>query len=269
MEAYAIYSSLRSQLNSNSAALKEVQTTKTGFALCPSSPEALLALEAQKEIISAFFVNCQIERSSRWVSYRVTNVPRKIGQILNGQYSLIPVNPTLLSSEISETTGLKPTSISETTSSAVNPDTPSSSWFVNFPEGMKTPLPIQLRLFAQQAEIRKSCATNLAKARTEGGCSPQLFIGTQETPMAIDEVPTQPPTHEIISPFRSVTPPPRAPTEDPPITARAQAASEQVKPQKLLQPCQRRISLKQQYLQAISTYYITDGNPRYNAALQL
>ncbi|EED15803.1 conserved hypothetical protein [Talaromyces stipitatus ATCC 10500] len=37
----------------------------TGFALCPSSPEALLAFEAQKEIISAFFINCQIERSSR------------------------------------------------------------------------------------------------------------------------------------------------------------------------------------------------------------
>ncbi|EED24660.1 hypothetical protein TSTA_080150 [Talaromyces stipitatus ATCC 10500] len=46
MEAYAIYSSLQSQLNLNSAALKEVQATKTGFALCPSSPEALLALEA-------------------------------------------------------------------------------------------------------------------------------------------------------------------------------------------------------------------------------
>ncbi|EED15787.1 hypothetical protein TSTA_009120 [Talaromyces stipitatus ATCC 10500] len=28
------------------AALKEVQATKTGFALCPLSPEALLALEA-------------------------------------------------------------------------------------------------------------------------------------------------------------------------------------------------------------------------------
>ncbi|EED15778.1 hypothetical protein TSTA_009030 [Talaromyces stipitatus ATCC 10500] len=312
MEAYAIYSSLRSQLNSNSSALKEVQATKTGFALCPSSPEALLTLEAQKEIISAFFVNCQIERSSRWVSYRVTNVPRKVGQILDGQYSLIPVNPTLLSSEISETTRLKPISISETATSAANPDTLSSSWFVNFPEGTKLPLPIQLRLFgtitnarhlskrttviqctrcwkwhnarscarpsrcrlcgssehteqghvnrctalephqcpprcihchgphpadfpecllrpkgnskhtkAQQAEIRKSCAINLAKARTEGGCSTQLSIGTQETPMALDEMPTQPPTHEIISPFRSVTPPPRAPTEDPPITARA------------------------------------------------
>ncbi|EED18625.1 hypothetical protein TSTA_123560 [Talaromyces stipitatus ATCC 10500] len=46
MEAYAIYSSLWSQLNSNSSALKEVQAIKTGFALCPSSPEALLTLEA-------------------------------------------------------------------------------------------------------------------------------------------------------------------------------------------------------------------------------
>ncbi|EED22497.1 hypothetical protein TSTA_059950 [Talaromyces stipitatus ATCC 10500] len=84
MEAYTIYSSLWSSLNLNSLALKEVQATKTGFALCPSSPEALLTLEAQKEIISAFFVNCQIERSSRWVSYQVTNVPRKISQILDG-----------------------------------------------------------------------------------------------------------------------------------------------------------------------------------------
>ncbi|EED14577.1 hypothetical protein TSTA_040570 [Talaromyces stipitatus ATCC 10500] len=80
---------------------------------------------------------------------------------------------------------------------------------------------IQLTSQTQQAEIRKSCAINLAKARTEGGCSSQLSIGTQETPMALDEMPSQPPTHEIISPFRSVTPPPRAPTEDPPITARA------------------------------------------------
>ncbi|EED14456.1 hypothetical protein TSTA_106660 [Talaromyces stipitatus ATCC 10500] len=40
------------------SALKEVQAIKTGFALCPSSLEALLALEAQKEIISTFFVNC-------------------------------------------------------------------------------------------------------------------------------------------------------------------------------------------------------------------
>jgi hypothetical protein len=48
--------------------LKEVQTTKSGFALCPSSANSLSALEAQKEKISAFFGNCQVEKGSRWVS---------------------------------------------------------------------------------------------------------------------------------------------------------------------------------------------------------
>ncbi|EED20908.1 hypothetical protein TSTA_081410 [Talaromyces stipitatus ATCC 10500] len=56
-------------------------------------------------------------------------MPRKVGQILDGQYSLIPVNPTLLSSEISETTRLKPISISETAISAANPDTLSLSCY--------------------------------------------------------------------------------------------------------------------------------------------
>lgn len=106
------------------------------------------------DIISNFFVNCQIERSSRWVSYRVINVPRKIGQILEGRYSLIPVNPTILSLEITESTGLKPISISETTASVTNTSTLSSSWFINFPEGIKPTLPTQLRLFGMITNAR-------------------------------------------------------------------------------------------------------------------
>jgi hypothetical protein len=62
---------------------------------------------------------------------------------------------------------------------------------------------------------------NLAKTRIEKGCSSQLSAGTQDLPMTIDETPSQPPTQEIISPFRPITPPPRAHTEDPPVTARA------------------------------------------------
>jgi hypothetical protein len=93
MEAYAIYSSLRAKLGSNGIALKEVQSTKSGFALCPSSPEALATLEAQKESILDFFGECHVERSSHWVSYRVTNVPRRIGQISQvGEYTLVPVD---------------------------------------------------------------------------------------------------------------------------------------------------------------------------------
>jgi hypothetical protein len=147
MDAYAIYTRLRSHLGPDSKALKGVQSIKTGFALLPASPEALPALEAQKETISTFFNNCQIERSSRWISYRVTNIPRKVGQLDGSQYSLVPVNPEILLAEVAETTGFTPATVSETTASASNANTISSSWFVNFPEESKAKLPVRLSLF--------------------------------------------------------------------------------------------------------------------------
>lgn len=307
IDSYAIFSSLRSQLGTSSNALKEVQTIKTGFALCPASPEALSTLEAQKEVISAYFGNCQIERSSQWISYRVTNLPKKIGQIINGEYSIIPVDPTMLSAEVAEQTGCRPVSVSETATSAANANSPSSSWFVNFSEDTKISLPARLRLFgtvtnarfltrkvttiqcnrcwkwhnprscarpprcrlcgssehteeghtnncsitgphccpprcfhchgphpadfpecllrpktgitrtkAQRAEIRKTSAITLAKARTEQGCSSERPTDTQEQAMAIDIPPTQ---TQVVSPFRPTTPPPQEPPKEPPATA--------------------------------------------------
>ncbi|EED14697.1 polymerase, putative [Talaromyces stipitatus ATCC 10500] len=307
MDSYAIYTSLRAQLGINSNALKEVQTTKTRFALYPATMEALSTLEAQKEVISTYFGNCQVERSARWISYRVTNLPRKIGQITNGQYSMIPVDPATLSTEIAEQTGYRPISVSETTASAANVNSPSSSWFINFSEDSKASLSTWLRLFgtitnarfltrkvtiiqcnrcwkwhnarscarsprcrlcglsehieeehnnscstpnpycypprcfychgphpadftdcplrpkagttrtkAQRAEIRKTCAINLAKARTEQGCSSESSATTQEQHMVIDTPPTQ---IQVASPFRPTTPPPPAPSQEPPVTA--------------------------------------------------
>jgi hypothetical protein len=156
MQAYAIYSCLRAQLGSNGPALKEVQPTKSGFAICPSSPEALATLEAQKETILAFFGECHVERGSHWVSYRVTNVPRLIGQISHtGEYTLVPVDSEAMACAVSESIGLPPISVTETTYSSTNPNLASSSWFVNFPEGTNTTiLPYQLRLFGTTATAR-------------------------------------------------------------------------------------------------------------------
>ncbi|KAI9043863.1 FAD-binding oxidoreductase [Aspergillus affinis] len=58
IDAYAIYTSLRSYLGANNKVLKGVQSIKTGFALLLSPSETLAALEAQKEIISIFFDTC-------------------------------------------------------------------------------------------------------------------------------------------------------------------------------------------------------------------
>jgi hypothetical protein len=147
MDSYAIYTSLRSHLGPDSKALKGVQSIKTGFALLPASLEALAALEAQKEIISTFFDTHQIERSSHWTSYRVTNVPRKVGQLNGSQYSMVPVNPEILLAEVAETTGFTPIAVTETTTSASNTNTISSSWFINFPEESEAKLPVRLSLF--------------------------------------------------------------------------------------------------------------------------
>jgi hypothetical protein len=149
MQAYAIYSSLRAKLGSNGTALKEVQSTKTGFALCPSSPVALSILEAQKESILDFFGECHVERSSHWVSFRVTNVPRSVGHITpDGEHTLVPVDSTILPCAVSESIGITPIAVTKTPYSTSNPYLASSSWFVNFPEGTNTSVvPHQLRLF--------------------------------------------------------------------------------------------------------------------------
>ncbi|KAF7174532.1 hypothetical protein CNMCM6106_009043 [Aspergillus hiratsukae] len=154
MQSYAIYSSLRAGLGPNGAMLKEVQSIKTGFALCPSTPGDLSALEAHKETISSFFGGCQVERSSRWISYRVTNVPRTIGQLVQNQHSLVLMNPGTLATAIAESTGLNPVSVTETAASAADKYSPSSSWFINFPEGTLVALPRQLRLFGMVTNAR-------------------------------------------------------------------------------------------------------------------
>jgi hypothetical protein len=120
MQAYAICSSLRAKLGSNGPVLKEVQSTKSGFALCPSSPEALAVLETQKETIRAFFGECHVEKSSHWVSYRVTNVPRLIGQISQaGEYTLAPVDSKAMARSVSESIGLTPIAVTDSVGNSI------------------------------------------------------------------------------------------------------------------------------------------------------
>jgi hypothetical protein len=54
MPGYAVLDSLRAQLGSDSPLLREVQATKTGFALCPSSPMPLgpLRLKGKRSLTS-------------------------------------------------------------------------------------------------------------------------------------------------------------------------------------------------------------------------
>ena len=152
MQGYAVLTSLRANLGTDGPLLKDVQTTKTGFALCPATPDALVSLEARKDIITGFFGQCLVERSPHWVSYRVTNVPRRVGQITDDcKQTLVPVDAQAIAQAVLEATKLAPTSVTETTYSVSNPTLPYSCWFVNFPEGTPPTISRQLRLFGTVA----------------------------------------------------------------------------------------------------------------------
>jgi hypothetical protein len=73
--------------------------------LCPSSPDALKALEARRVTLAEFFGQdqCLLERGSHWVSYRVTNVPRKVGQVTgNCEQTLVLVNSQAVAQAVAQ-----------------------------------------------------------------------------------------------------------------------------------------------------------------------
>jgi hypothetical protein len=82
---------------------------------------------------------------------------------------------------------------------------------------------------AQQAEIRKTCSLNLAKARSESKCCTQAPVDVAAATAAAGAPPPEifqdldMPTanQSTLSPFRPTTPPPQGPADSPPITSKA------------------------------------------------
>jgi hypothetical protein len=114
--SYAILQSLKGVLGTDAPVLKEIQATKTGFALCIYSLADLETLERQSGQLASAIQDCKIERQTKWTTYRIDNVPRII-QTLDG---LCIVNPNMLFKEIREATQQAPVQIVQTTQSTQN-----------------------------------------------------------------------------------------------------------------------------------------------------
>jgi hypothetical protein len=109
--SYALLQALRGELGDDAHILKEVQATKTGFALCTDSLTDLDALEGHKEKLSLGIQNCTIERREEWATYRVDNVPRSIRTLEGSQET----SPEQLTVAIAEATGQSPVRAIQTT----------------------------------------------------------------------------------------------------------------------------------------------------------
>lgn len=67
----------------------------SGFALCPSSPEALPTLKSFTSLIKETIGPCEINRQPQWIIYRLENVPRTVrvrnDKVLVGYYIITPI----------------------------------------------------------------------------------------------------------------------------------------------------------------------------------
>ena len=75
VSSYSILSKLKTSLGEQAKHIKDIQATKTGFAIQPPSREALQALEASSQSIRTFFGNATIDKASNYNSYRVQSLP--------------------------------------------------------------------------------------------------------------------------------------------------------------------------------------------------
>jgi hypothetical protein len=139
--AFAILLALKSCLGDNATPLKEVQTIKSGYALCTDSLEDLAALEKSTDLITRSIGNCTVERQAKWTTYRLDNVPRTVNT-LSGSCA---VGTDYLTRSILDITGQTPIRTVETSQSIQN-GLYNTSWFTSFETESHTPLPKTLRI---------------------------------------------------------------------------------------------------------------------------
>jgi hypothetical protein len=154
VSTYSIQNDLNKALEKK--LVKEIQTTRTGFALCPLSPEAQDSLEALIPQITALFSEkgpCVVEKASNLVSYRIALIPRSFQGFQDNQVTQIRVTPEHLSSALTEELGSTPTQVVETRHSSEALHTFSSSWIARFPSGTPT-LPRSPLLFGARASVK-------------------------------------------------------------------------------------------------------------------
>jgi hypothetical protein len=144
--SYAILQSLKGVLGTDAPVLKEIQATKTGFALCTDSLTDLETLEKQSDRLASAIQDCKIERQTKWTTYRIDNIPRTI-QTLEG---LRAVDSTILFQEIKEATQQAPVQIVQTTQSTQN-NLPNSCWLASFESESHTRLDKTLRILGTRA----------------------------------------------------------------------------------------------------------------------
>jgi hypothetical protein len=159
---FAMLTALKRHLKEDAYLIKEVQETKSGFALCTGSTKALDLLEKHTTSITNLITDCKIEKQPDWISYRITFVPRTV-RVLDDQVQIqnVLVTDHILSEAIRDETNQHPTRIGQSLHS-IQSGLFNTTWFVNFETSNHKLLPKILRILGTSVTAHRV----ITKAKT-------------------------------------------------------------------------------------------------------
>lgn len=144
---YAVMEQLNNFLDQK--LVREVQTTKTGFAICPASAAAQETLASKITEIQTFLSSrgqCIVEKPESHSAYRISGVPRTyVGYNKEGAVEAIEINEASLAEALTVLTHVAPLNVLESRGTVTSDFSPCKSWVVLYPRG--TSLSRSLPLF--------------------------------------------------------------------------------------------------------------------------
>ncbi|KAI1007630.1 hypothetical protein K3495_g597 [Podosphaera aphanis] len=129
LSAYAIQYHLKAKLEIDGRLLTNLQSTKTGFGLCPKNGDTVNFKETISKV--NIFRDALMEIASPWTSYRIKNVPRTFGTINDKLvYFLQPVTAAAMHATLSAAVGVAPVVISPSRDNEADSSSSFMSWIV-------------------------------------------------------------------------------------------------------------------------------------------
>lgn len=154
MSPYAIMMQINQFLNEK--LVREIQITKTGFAICPTSvpaQELLLNRMADLEIFLSTKGICKVEKPTNHIAYLLSGIPRSYTGFNGTSLESVEITAQIISEALRDLTNFTPISIIETRGRDTSQYLANKDWVVLYPEGSS--LSKSLPLFGVRVNARR------------------------------------------------------------------------------------------------------------------
>lgn len=120
--------------------IREVQYTKTGFAICPASTFAQETLSIRMDDIQTFLSSrgqCKVEKPCEHSTYRLSGVPRSYAEFnaSSNSIEMVEITSSTLAEALTGLTKIPSLSVLESRGTSHSEYYPQKSWIVIYPEG--------------------------------------------------------------------------------------------------------------------------------------